>query len=208
MSSENSSWLDCYEEDNEYLKNVQLYNTCPHYPSNQLNLTTVKLKKIRTQKCFDEECFFRDLENLKENERREKRKLQTHILKTYKSNAEDNTRPLYPETSDFSSTYPKRPNGYEPVQPKFEYHPSTLFRRYLNTSIRKNFVVDRLLNVKSGDEKEDFEDILAYQSQSCRVLIYDNTNVIRKRCDTIMETQSIDYSQAISLFPPASHSNY
>ena len=145
MSSKKSSWLDCYEEDNEYLKKVQLYNTCQDSPSNQINLTTILSNKKKTQKCFDEECFFRDLENLKENERREKRKLHTYILKSYNSNAEDDSRPLYPETSDFSSTYPKRPIGYEPVQPRFEYYPNRLYRRYLNPIIRKNFVVDRLL---------------------------------------------------------------
>ena len=203
--SERSSWLDCYEEDNEYLKNLQLYNTCPDYPSDPVKLKDNPPKQEH-RKCYDEECFFRDLRKIVEKEKREKRKLKTHVFESSSSNAGDHSRPLYPETSDFSSTHPKRPNGYDPIQPSFDFasssYPNILHRRNSFPRFRKHLIKSRVLNIKSDEQNGYSEDVLTYQSQNCRVLIFDKTNYIRRRCDKIIETQSIDYNKAISLFPP------
>ena len=146
-----------------------------------------------------------------ENEKREKRKILTQLLRNYPSNADAHSLPLYPETSDFSSTHPKTPIGSTPVQPSFGYSASVysnnLYRRHLQPLLWKHTMIDRSLNVKSGKEIENPEDILTYQSNSCRVLMYDNGSVIRKRCDKIMETQRIDYDEAITLFPPDNQSH-
>ena len=127
------------------------------------------------------------------------------------SNADDHSRPIYPETSDFSSTHPKLPNGYEPIQPSFDYalssYPNILHRRNLNLRFNKHYVKHRSLNIKSDIQNDFSEDVLTYQLQNCRVLIFDKTNFIRRRCDRILETQSIDYNQAISLFPPDNQSH-